>query len=117
MSFPAEEHRPWGGFTVLAEGENYKVKKIIVQPGQRLSLQRHFHREEHWSVVEGYGMLTLNKESIGLSPGDRICIRQLSWHRVAALKSGPLVIIETQLGDRLEEDDIERAEDDYGRHC
>jgi mannose-6-phosphate isomerase-like protein (cupin superfamily) len=111
------EERPWGSYTVLDEGENYKVKRIEVSPEMRLSYQRHFRRSEHWYVVAGTAKVTLNGEEKLVSAGEAIDIQVHDAHRVEnPHKSDPLVFIETQTGDYFGEDDIERLEDDFGRN-
>ncbi len=100
---------------MLADETDHKVKRIVVYPGQRLSLQRHRHRSEHWYVVSGQALVTLNDDSIPLSSGMAVDIPQGAWHRVQNPGSQDLVFIEVQTGEYFGEDDIERAEDDYGR--
>lgn len=113
------ETRPWGSFTVLKDEPDYKLKQLMNTPGNRLSLQRHQQREEHWLVIQGHPEITLDDAQIPLSPGEYIKIPLHSWHRLAnpaAPESGEMVeIIELQLGAYFGEDDIERREDDYGR--
>jgi len=109
------EHRPWGSFTILADEADHKVKRIVVQPGQRLSLQRHQHRREHWLIVSGQALVTRNREKLILEPGQAIDIDQGDVHRVQNEAEKELVFIEIQLGSYFGEDDIERFEDDYGR--
>ena len=110
------EERPWGSYTVLDEGENYKVKRIEVSPEMRLSYQRHSRRSEHWYVVCGTAKVTLNGEEKLVFPGEAIDIRAHDAHRVENPdRSEPLVFIETQTGDYFGEDDIERLDDDFGR--
>jgi mannose-1-phosphate guanylyltransferase/mannose-6-phosphate isomerase len=114
------ETRPWGSFTVLKDEPDYKLKQLMAKPGNRLSLQRHQHREEHWMVVRGQAEVTLDNQQIRLQPGEYIKIPKHSWHRLANLvapseHAEPVEIIELQLGDYFGEDDIERCEDDYGR--
>ena len=109
------EHRPWGSFTVLADQPDHKVKRLVVKPGRRLSLQRHKHRREHWLVVSGRGEVTRNEERLLLQPGDSIDIGQGDIHRVQNGGTVDMVFIEIQLGDYFGEDDIERLENDYGR--
>lgn len=106
---------PWGRWEVLLDEPTTKVKKITVAPGQRLSYQKHFRRREHWYVVAGEALVTLNGENIRLSVGQAIDIPQEAAHRVANPGTVPLVLIETQTGDYFGEDDIIRLEDDYGR--
>jgi len=113
---PEFDRRPWGSFTVLDEGENYKVKRIEVLPGKRLSYQRHSRRAEHWFVVRGTAKVTLNDNEILITEGAAIDIEKGSAHRVENPDASQLLIfIETQTGDYFGEDDIERIEDDFGR--
>jgi len=108
------ENRDWGSFKVLLDEEYVKVKKIVVNSGKRLSLQLHTKRDEHWLVVEGFGTLELNGQSIDISSGDSFDIKKYQTHRVRASGLNDLVIIETQTG-VCQEDDIIRIEDDFGR--
>ena len=113
---PEFDRRPWGSFTVLDEGESYKVKRIEVLPGKRLSYQRHSRRAEHWFVVCGTAKVTLNGEEILVNQGQAVDIGKGSAHRVENPDLAEmLVFIETQTGDYFGEDDIERIEDDFGR--
>ena len=113
---PTFDQRPWGSFTVLDEGDNYKVKRIEVLPGKRLSYQRHFRRAEHWYVVRGTANVTLNGVQIIVKTGQTVDIGVRDAHRVANPDdTGKLIFIETQTGDYFGEDDIERLEDDFGR--
>ncbi len=109
------EKRPWGGYEVLSDQDDHKVKRIVVNAGERLSLQRHQKRSEHWFVVSGEGDVTLGEKLIPVRAGDSVDIPQGSLHRVANPGVEPLVFIEIQRGDYFGEDDIERFEDDYGR--
>ena len=109
------DRRPWGTYTVLDEGALFKVKRIEVLPGKRLSYQKHSQRAEHWFVVEGSARVTLDDEEINLKPGEAIDIPKGSAHRIENPGSGPLVFIEVQRGDYLGEDDIVRIQDDFGR--
>ena len=114
---PTFDRRPWGTFTVLDEGENYKVKRIEVLPGKRLSYQRHSRRAEHWYVVRGTAKVTLNGTEIIVNSGSAIDIARKDAHRVENPDaSETLVFIETQTGDYFGEDDIERYDDDFGRN-
>ena len=106
---------PWGRWEVLLDEPNTKVKKITVEPGRRLSYQKHLRRREHWFVVAGEALVTLNGETVPVRAGQSIDIPQEAAHRVANPGNAPLVFIETQTGDYLGEDDIIRLEDDYGR--
>lgn len=108
------ETRPWGAFQNLFAAQDYLVKLIEVAPGHRLSLQRHFKREEFWIVISGYGLFELDGVERAIAPGAmvRVCARQT--HRVANRGAVPLVILELQKGE-CREDDIERLADDYRR--
>ncbi len=111
-----KEERPWGSFTILDEDKHFKVKRIEVLPGRRLSYQRHKHRNEHWHVVRGIAKVTLNGQEILVSSGESIDIARNVSHRVEnPNKEETLVFIETQTGDYFGEDDIERLEDDFVR--
>lgn len=109
------DHRPWGHYVVLADEDDHKVKRIVVDPGQRLSLQRHQKRSEHWYAVSGEGVVTRDDEEVRLTPGKATDIPQGAWHRVRNDGGAPFVFIEVQRGSYFGEDDIERKEDDYGR--
>ena len=110
------ERRPWGSFTILDEFENFKVKRIEVLPGKRLSYQRHRKRAEHWFVVQGTAKVTLNGVEILVKTGEAIDIATGMAHRVEnPHASDPLIFIETQTGSYFGEDDIERLDDDFGR--
>lgn len=110
-----EEMRPWGNFTVLESSEKYKVKRIVVHPGKRLSLQKHFHRSEHWVVVAGSALVTVGTEQKLVHPNQGIYINVGEVHRVENPGKIDLVIIEVQHGDYTGEDDIVRIEDDFKR--
>ena len=112
---PRFERRPWGTFTVLEEGKNFKVKRIEVQPGKRLSYQRHAQRAEHWFVVQGTGKVTLDGREVVVASGEAIDIAVGMAHRVENPGTEPLVFIEVQRGNYLGEDDIVRLQDDFGR--
>lgn len=113
---PNYEERPWGRFTILDKGDGYKVKRIEVLPGKRLSYQRHAHRAEHWYVVRGTAKVTLNGVEILVKTGSALDIACGDAHRVEnPAADSPLVFIETQTGSYFGEDDIERIEDDFGR--
>jgi mannose-6-phosphate isomerase len=113
---PVYDERPWGSFTVLDEGTAYKVKRIEVLPGKRLSYQRHARRAEHWFVVQGKAKVTLNDEEILVSSGESIDMGFGDAHRVEnASEEEKLVFIEVQTGDYFGEDDIVRLDDDFGR--
>jgi mannose-6-phosphate isomerase-like protein (cupin superfamily) len=112
---PVFERRPWGTFTVLDEGDNYKVKRIEVLPGKRLSYQRHSHRAEHWVVVQGTARVTLDGREIIIKAGEDVDIEMGSAHRVENPAEQTLIFIEVQRGTYLGEDDIVRLQDDFGR--
>lgn len=112
----SSEQRPWGSFHVLEEGHGYKVKRIMVKPGGRLSLQSHRHRSEHWTIVEGLATVTVNENVMKLSRGETIHVPVGAKHRLESLDSKALVVIEVQLGFDLTEDDIVRYDDVYARH-
>lgn len=110
------EERPWGKFTILDEGEGYKVKRIEVFPGKRLSYQKHAKRAEHWFIVAGKATITLDGEMFDLSKGEAIDIAIGVAHRVENTDdSQNCVFIETQTGTYFGEDDIVRFHDDFGR--
>ena len=111
------DQRPWGNFTVLDEGDEFKVKRIEVLPNKRLSYQKHARRAEHWFVVRGTAKVTLNDAEILVKTGEAIDIRLGDKHRVENPDPAELLIfIETQTGDYFGEDDIVRFEDDFGRN-
>ena len=109
------EERPWGSFTILDEGETYKVKRIEVHPNNRLSYQKHKHRSEHWMVVAGLAKVTLDGHDITVSYGGVVDIPAGAAHRIENIGSEKLVFIEIQRGSYFGEDDIQRLQDDYGR--
>lgn len=117
------ETRPWGSFTILDESAGdavggatgYKVKRLEVLPGKRLSYQKHASRAEHWTIVLGRARVTLDGARVDLGVGECIDIAAGSAHRVENPGVQPLVLIEVQLGSYLGEDDIVRLEDDFGR--
>ena len=109
------DERPWGMYEVLAEGDGYKVKRIEVKPGQRLSLQMHDNRSEHWVIVKGEALVTIGEKEFRLQPNQDALIPVRTKHRVANPGTELLVFIEVQCGSYLGEDDITRFEDDYHR--
>ena len=109
------EERPWGRYEVLEEHDGYKVKRLEVKPGARLSLQRHSRRGEHWVVVLGVADVVCGEREIQLKTGEHIYIPPGTNHRLGNSTDHPLALIEVQLGDYLGEDDIVRLEDDYKR--
>jgi len=108
-------HRPWGTYTVLEEGERFKIKRIVVRPGASLSLQMHHHRSEHWVVVSGMAKVQRDKEEIFVRPDESTYIRAGMAHRLSNPGAIDCVMIEVQAGDYVGEDDIVRIEDKYGR--
>ena len=107
--------RPWGSFQTVDEGERFKVKRIVVKPGGRLSLQRHQKRAEHWVVVKGTARVTIGKDVRDLKENESIYVPLGADHRLENAGSEPLEIIEVQTGSYFGEDDIIRIEDDYRR--
>jgi len=109
------DHRPWGSYTVLDDEATFKVKRIEVLPGKRLSYQRHARRSEHWFIVHGTAVVTLDGERREVSPGDAVDIPVGTDHRIENASEQLVVFVEVQHGDYFGEDDIVRLEDDYGR--
>ena len=109
------ETRPWGGFQTIEEGRGYKVKRLLVRPGQRLSLQRHRFRAEHWVVVSGFPRVIVSGRPKRLKPRGAVDVPRGAWHRIENPGRVPVVLIEVQHGPYLGEDDIIRRQDDYGR--
>lgn len=107
--------RPWGDWAVLDAGPGFCVKRIRVVPGGILSLQRHQHRAEQWTVVAGQARVTRNTDTIDLVAGESIGIATGDIHRIQNPGEADMVFIEVQTGRELREDDIERLEDSYGR--
>lgn len=110
-----KDERPWGSYEVLEERPGFKVKRLEVKPGARLSLQRHSRRSEHWVVVKGIADVVCGDRESRLEEGNHIFIPAETNHRLGNSGSNPLTLIEVQLGDYLGEDDIVRLEDDYKR--
>ena len=108
--------RPWGWYDIIDQGSSYKVKCIEVKPGLSLSLQRHMHRSEHWVVVEGTALVEVGDEKEFVNVNQASYVPIGSKHRLSNPGKIPLKIIEVQNGSYLEEDDIERFDDDFGRH-
>ncbi len=108
-------HRPWGTYTVLDEAKGYKVKRIVVKPGKRLSLQKHYHRSEHWIVVSGTATVTRGEEAFLVRANESTYIPMGELHRLENVGKIPLVMIEAQVGEYVGEDDIVRISDDYQR--
>ncbi|MCX5912517.1 MAG: phosphomannose isomerase type II C-terminal cupin domain [Deltaproteobacteria bacterium] len=109
------EKRPWGCFAVIEEKDAYKVKRIEVLPGKRLSYQKHEKRSEHWMIVQGQAVVTLEGKEIPLNAGQAVDIPQKAAHRIFNPGKDLLVFIEIQTGEYFGEDDIIRLEDDFGR--
>ena len=105
--------RPWGSYQTLVDGSDYKVKRISVKPDEQFSLQYHNHREEHWIIVEGTGIITQGEVARVIEPGENVYIPIKQIHRLNGGEKG-VVFIEVQRG-MCDEDDIVRLEDDYGR--
>jgi mannose-1-phosphate guanylyltransferase len=108
-------HRPWGTYTVLEDTPGYKIKRIVVKPGKRLSLQKHFHRSEHWIVVSGTATVTVGEEVKIVRPNESTYIKMGEVHRLENEGKIDVVLIEAQVGEYTGEDDIVRIEDDFKR--
>ncbi|MDD2358607.1 MAG: mannose-1-phosphate guanylyltransferase/mannose-6-phosphate isomerase [Thiovulaceae bacterium] len=108
-------HRPWGTYTVLEDNKNYKIKRLEVQPGKRLSLQKHYHRNEHWIVVSGTATVTVADKTFTLRANESTYIKMGDVHRLSNDGKMPVVLIEAQIGSYLGEDDIVRLQDDFKR--
>ncbi len=109
------EERPWGRYFIIDEQSTYKLKRIEVEPGKRLSYQYHKKRSEVWTIIKGKGLITLNDKVKEHSKGDTILIPQGMKHRIENNSKYKIVFIEIQIGSYFGEDDIVRLEDDYGR--
>ncbi len=110
------DYRPWGSYTILGEGADYKIKRIVVNPGQVLSLQMHHHRSEHWVVVNGTALVTIGDREQLVCDNESVFVPQTLKHRLSNPGKVPLVLIEVQSGRYLSDDDIVRFEDIYGRN-
>ena len=108
-------HRPWGTYTILEDTPGYKIKRIEVKPGKRLSLQKHYHRNEHWIVVSGTATVTVGTETKLIRPNESTYIKMGELHRLANNGKLPVVLIEAQVGEYTGEDDIVRIDDDFSR--
>ena len=115
MAETRRENRPWGHFEVLLDEPGYKVKRLVVEPGARLSLQFHRHRSEHWHIAVGKGLATVGEQETLVQEGRSVDIPSNTQHRIENTGESPLAFIEIQRGERLDEDDIVRVQDDYGR--
>ncbi|MBI2069790.1 MAG: phosphomannose isomerase type II C-terminal cupin domain [Elusimicrobia bacterium] len=111
----AAHARPWGRWLVIERGAGYQVKRIEVLPGRRLSLQKHRHRAEHWTVIQGIGQVVCGRRKFRLKANQSCFIPKGSLHRLGNPGSTKLILIEVQVGSYLGEDDIIRLADDYGR--
>lgn len=107
--------RPWGAYTILDEGETFKVKRLVIHPGQELSYQSHKFRSEHWTIVSGVGIARLNDVNKEVRSGETVIIPSGTKHRLSNRATEDLVFIEVQHGSYFGEDDEVRYEDDYGR--
>lgn len=115
IKFGRTVYRPWGYFTNIYEDSKFKVKTIVIKPGKRLSLQKHMHRSEHWVVVKGTATVQIDDKEFILRPNESTYIPIGSKHRLSNFGKIPLVVVEVQVGEYLEEDDIIRFQDDFGR--
>ena len=118
-SLPTEHslvHRPWGTYRVLEDTQGYKIKTIVVKPGSRLSLQKHFHRSEHWIVVSGTATVTVGDITKLIRPNESTYIKMGEIHRLENQGKIPVVLIEAQVGEYTGEDDIIRLDDDFNRY-
>ncbi len=110
-----KEHRPWGNFTVIDESEGYKIKRILVNPDGKLSLQSHSQRAEHWVVTKGKAKISVDDEVYFYGHGQYIYIPQGAKHRLENVTNNDVEVVEIQCGQYLGEDDIVRYEDVYSR--
>src|ERR1700742_4759684 len=110
------EERPWGSWHVIDVADGYKIKRIHVNPGCRLSLQSHEHRSEHWVVIQGVATCEVDGSTTTVHAGESLDVPETAHHRLGNDGDVELVIVEVQLGRYTGEDDICRYEDDYGRH-
>ena len=115
VALPAKVARPWGSYESIADGPRFQVKHIVVDPGETLSLQRHYHRAEHWVVVRGSAEVTVGDQVSILQENESTYIPAGTKHRLANPGKVPLELVEVQCGPYLGEDDIERFDDEYGR--
>jgi mannose-6-phosphate isomerase len=109
------DERPWGSYEVLLDAADHKVKRIVVRPGRRLSYQIHARRSEHWFVVSGRGVVTLDDARVEVGPGSAVDVALGTSHRIENTGADDLVFVEVQHGEYFGEDDIVRLEDDFGR--
>ena len=116
MNYLEKDERPWGRYFVIQDESNYKLKRIEVEPGQRLSYQYHNKRSETWIVIEGIAKVTLDDNSKEYKVGETVLIPLKAKHRIENKGNSLLVFIEVQTGSYFGEDDIVRIEDDYNRN-
>ena len=107
--------RFWGGFVSIEKGDGYQVKRLILKPGKRISLQKHLHRSEHWVIASGVARVVLDDDEVVLRSGESTYVSVGCVHRLENIGKIDLEIIEVQMGEYLGEDDIERLADDFGR--
>jgi mannose-6-phosphate isomerase-like protein (cupin superfamily) len=112
---PTQIEKPWGYYAIIDQGPHYKVKKIVVYPGYRLSLQMHYHRNEYWLVVKGVALVTVGDQTFILDPNQSTYIPMQTFHRMENRGDELLEIIEVQNGNCISEEDIVRIEDDFNR--
>lgn len=110
-----EIKRPWGWYSIIKEEKTFKVKHICVYSGKRLSLQSHYRRSEHWTIVKGFAKVQIGKDQFILHRNQSIFIPKETLHRIENIGLENMEFVETQIGDYLEEDDIVRYEDDFDR--
>ena len=114
-SWETTVHKPWGYYNTLISNKEFLVKKIVIFPKQSISLQIHNFRSEHWIVLEGTATILINKNEITLKKSESTYVPQKTEHKVTNNTDEPLIILETQLGTKLSENDIIRIEDQYNR--
>ena len=110
-----KEERPWGWFEILFEEANLKIKRIMVKPGKRLSLQSHEQRAENWIIIQGQALFTLDEKTFSLNPRQAVFIPEKTRHRMENPGQENLIFVEVQTGTYLGEDDIIRYQDDFNR--
>jgi mannose-1-phosphate guanylyltransferase/mannose-6-phosphate isomerase len=113
--FHRQVHRPWGSYTELERSLFFRIKRVTVKPGKKLSLQLHSHRSEHWIVVSGMADVTLEDRTLRLRQGESTFVQAGVRHRLGNSGKIPLEVIEVQIGEYLDEDDIVRFSDDFNR--
>ena len=108
-------HRPWGHYIVITKKENYLIKKIIILPKESISLQMHNHRSEHWIILSGVAHIIIGKNELILKESQSTFVPKRTKHKITNKNTKPLIILETQLGSILSEQDIIRFDDQYNR--